>query len=221
MKGSVSRIVFGVLSCILMAMLGPVSAAIQGPGWFDVSTEPVDLDRARAYYQSRQAMNTGSRAASRPATESQSLIAAPQAAGASPFTDDIQSLARSLRHDPIKIYEFVRNHVQYAPYFGYLKGPGLTLLERSGNDFDQAALMIELLRASGHTANFVYGRMTIPNFWAVDQRDMQHWLGVGGIYPSVIASILASGGIPATLLARAPCCRSSPWKLPKRSPRKR
>ncbi len=36
-------------------------------------------------------------------------------------------------------------------YFGSKKGAQLTLLEKSGNDFDQAALLVALLRAQGYT----------------------------------------------------------------------
>lgn len=182
--------------CVLgTALLGNAQAAVQGPGWYNAAHDPVDPDRARAYYRSQQAPGN---ARPRSLVEgAESVLIQAQAARVSPFSDDIQNLARALQHDPRRIYEFVRNNIEYSPYFGYLKGPGLTLLERSGNDFDQAALTIELLRASGYTANFVYGQMSIPNFWAVDQRDMQHWLGVGGPFPSVIMDILGNGGIPA------------------------
>jgi transglutaminase-like putative cysteine protease len=67
-----------------------------------------------------------------------------------------------LENDPRRIYQFVRNHFTYVPYYGALKGPYLTLKERSGNDFDQAALLVELLRAAGYTANYQYGNMSIP-----------------------------------------------------------
>lgn len=114
------------------------------------------------------------------------------------MTPEIQELARALQHDPKLIYEFVRNHIQYVPYYGCLKGATLTLIERSGNDFDQAALMIALLRISGYTAQFVSGTMTIPNFGDADHYDMQHWLGVDAD-SSVISQVLGAGGIPASV----------------------
>ena len=119
-------------------------------------------------------------------------------ASAPEITDEIAALARALQHDPKLIYEYVCNHIDYVPYFGSLKGATLTLLELSGNDFDQASLMIALLRASGFTAQYVYGQMTIPSYNAGDNYDLQHWLGVDANY-SVISRVLASGGIPATV----------------------
>nr|NJM04298.1 hypothetical protein [Desulfobacula sp.] len=86
--------------------------------------------------------------------------------------------------------------MDYVPYYGSLKGAALTLLDGSGNDFDQASLTIALLRASGHTAQYVFGTMQIPNYGAADQKDMQHWLGVDA-NNTVIANVMANGGIPA------------------------
>ena len=114
------------------------------------------------------------------------------------ITPEIRELARSLQDDPKLIYEFVRNHIDYVPYYGALKGAALTLVERSGNDFDQATLMIALLRESGYSARYVYGEMTIPNHGAADDYDMKHWLGVDA-NSSVIGQVLANGGIPATV----------------------
>jgi RHS repeat-associated protein len=69
------------------------------------------------------------------------------------------------------------------------RGATLTLLDGSGNDFDQASLMIALLRASGYTAQYVYGQMTIPG----DQ--MANWLGTDQVW-QVVNGVVASGGIP-------------------------
>lgn len=73
------------------------------------------------------------------------------------ITPEIQNLAVGLRNDPVKIFEFVRNYIQYECYYGSKKGAHLTLMEGSGNDFDQCALLMALLRAAGHTATYEYG----------------------------------------------------------------
>jgi hypothetical protein len=52
-----------------------------------------------------------------------------------------------------------------------MKGATLTLLDGSGNDFDQASLLIALLRESGYTAKFVIGQQTISG------NDLANWLG--------------------------------------------
>ncbi len=43
-----------------------------------------------------------------------------------------------------------------------MKGAEWTLHERAGNDFDQANVLVELLRASGIPAYFVYGTVEMP-----------------------------------------------------------
>jgi 2-dehydro-3-deoxygluconokinase len=73
------------------------------------------------------------------------------------ITPEIQSLADGLRNDPLKIYEYVRNYIDYQCYYGSKKGAHLTLMEGSGNDMDQAALLVALLRAAGHSAGYTHG----------------------------------------------------------------
>ena len=101
---------------------------------------------------------------------------------------EIVELAHALQNDPKLIYDYVHNHIEYQPYFASMKGAVLTLLEQAGNDFDQASLMIELLRASGYTAQYVFGTITVPG------TQMVNWMGVNN--PRVIGKLLANGGIP-------------------------
>ncbi|MFA7062477.1 MAG: transglutaminase domain-containing protein, partial [Pedobacter sp.] len=150
-----------------------------GPGWLEVQGTPVTPQEADAHYQSLSTFSTQDIT-----TES-----------ATTTTPEITALARSLKNDPKLIYEYVRNNVDYVPYFGSLKGATLTYLDGSGNDFDQASLMISLLRASGITAQYVYGTMSIPASGDANQKDMQHWLGVDA-NSSVISTVLSNGGIP-------------------------
>jgi len=78
-------------------------------------------------------------------------------------TPDIQALARGLEHDPQKIFNYVRERIRYVHYFGAKKGAQLTLLEGSGNEFDQCALLISLLRAAGYTnAVYQFGGQKVP-----------------------------------------------------------
>jgi len=180
---------FIILSILLPILLTThVKAEVAGPGWFAVEAEPVSPEEAEAYFDSKRKGLTA---------QASSTITSLNASSTE-ITDEITALARALQHDPKLIYEFVRNNIDYVSYFGSLKGATLTLLERSGNDFDQASLMIALLRASGFTAQYVYGQMTIPSCNAGDNYDIQHWLGVDAD-SSVIARVLSSGGIPATV----------------------
>jgi len=120
-----------------------------------------------------------------------------QFAQAQGFDTEIQELARGLHNDPLRIYNYVRNRVDYIPYFGHLKGAKGTLLDLSGNDFDQAALLKELLAASGYQAEFAYGKMTMPAFGTPNNHDLAGWLGVASDV-SIIGQLTANAGIPIT-----------------------
>jgi len=43
------------------------------------------------------------------------------------FTQEIKDLAASLDYSPVKIYEWVRNNVEFVPYYGSLQGSQMTL----------------------------------------------------------------------------------------------
>ena len=93
------------------------------------------------------------------------------------ITPEIQALADGLQDDPLKIFNYVHDHIRYSLYFGSKKGANLTLLEKSGNDFDQCALLVALLRAAGYSnAGYQFGWMPIP-FDNPDgsHRDIHHW----------------------------------------------
>jgi len=88
------------------------------------------------------------------------------------FTDAIRQIAESLQHDPVKIYDYVKNNFTYQPYWGSLKGARGALAERSGNDADLASLLIALLRCSGYPARYAEAPMTI------DIERAKNWLGM-------------------------------------------
>jgi len=182
---------FGVLMLGLSLSGTSVYAADgpAGPGWLNVQGPSVTPEAAEAYYESVVQARGESIA---PATALPAV--------ATTVTPEISALARSLKNDPKLIYEYVRNNIEYVPYFGSLKGATLTYLDGSGNDFDQASLMVSLLRASGfdtQSAQYVYGTMSIPTANDPNQKDMQHWLGVAA-NNSVIAQLLGNGGIPGS-----------------------
>ncbi|MBI4691578.1 MAG: transglutaminase domain-containing protein, partial [Nitrospirae bacterium] len=109
------------------------------------------------------------------------------------FTPEITATAQELQNNPVKIYEYVRNNFEYEPYYGSLKGAQQTLLERAGNDFDQASFLIALLRASNIPARYVYGTVEIPI------EKLMNWVG-GVTDPNTAAQILATTGVPGKLL---------------------
>jgi RHS repeat-associated protein len=169
-----------------------------GPGWFNPQGQLVSPADAKAYYDSLAARNNASKGiVTRAINAIMDFLGLSTQGSEAIATPSISELARALKNDPTLIYEYVRNHVDYVPYYGSLKGATLTYLDGAGNDFDQASLMIALLRQSGYTADYVYGQMTIPAYGDPNQKDMQHWLCTDADN-TVIEQVLADGGIPAS-----------------------
>jgi hypothetical protein len=90
------------------------------------------------------------------------------------------------------MYEYVRNNFDYEPYYGSLKGAQQTLLEKAGNDFDLASLLIALFRVSNIPARYVYGTIEIP----IEQA--MNWVGVED--ERTCANLFASCGVPCTAM---------------------
>lgn len=151
------------------------------PGWHFIKAPLVSHEHAKAYYKSSAAGKT------KGAVHAQNTAAGLLTAD-SP-SPEINELARALFNDPQQIYVYIHNNIDYVPYFGSLKGATLTYLDGSGNDFDQASLMIALLRASGYTAEYVYCQVTIPG------AQVANWLGVDQNFDA-ISRVIAYGGIP-------------------------
>jgi len=101
---------------------------------------------------------------------------------------EIRALAAELGGDPLALYLRVRNGIELVPTWGSAQGSTLTLLARRGNAFDQASLLIALLRASGVPARPVVGTVEVP----VDAA--MAWLGVAT--PALAEELLAAGGVP-------------------------
>jgi len=105
------------------------------------------------------------------------------------FTPAIQAKVTELGHNPTKIYNWVRNNIEYVPTYGSIQGADMCLQTKQCNDFDTASLLIALLRASGIHARYVYGTVEIP----IDK--VKNW--AGGFTDSMAAlNLLASARIP-------------------------
>jgi hypothetical protein len=113
------------------------------------------------------------------------------------FTQDILAKAAELNHDPVKIYNWVRNNVEYVPTWGSIQGAQYCLETLQGNAFDTASLLIALLRASNIPARYVMGTVEIP----IDQ--VMNWVG-GFTDAQAALDFMASGGVPVTALRDAP-----------------
>jgi hypothetical protein len=106
------------------------------------------------------------------------------------ITPEIQELADGLLRDPKLVFDYVHNRIHYSHYFGVKKGAHLTMLEGSGNDFDQCALLVALLRASGYEAQYQIGSRK-AKYADASGNDIKHWLRLTASDPFELSS---SGG---------------------------
>lgn len=107
------------------------------------------------------------------------------------FTPEIQAKAAELEHNPVKIYNWVRNNIDFVPTYGSIQGANHCLLTRQCNDMDTASLLIALLRTSGIAARYVYGTIEVP------MHQVMNWVGGFTDEQSAI-NFIGSGGTPVT-----------------------
>lgn len=105
------------------------------------------------------------------------------------ITDAIIAKAEELENDPLKIYTWVRNNIEFIPSYGSIQGAEYTLQSGKGNAFDTASLTIALLRAANIPARYAYGTVEIPVEKAMN------WVG-GVEVPAAAQQLLGQGGIP-------------------------
>ncbi len=104
-----------------------------------------------------------------------------------PLSVPILLKAEALGYDAVAIYEFVRNEVAGEVYAGAMKGAEATLAQKSGNDVDQASLLVALLRASQVPARYVRGVIELP------LERIAAELGLGN--PDVVPEVLGRAGL--------------------------
>lgn len=109
------------------------------------------------------------------------------------LTPAIRTKAAALNYNPVEIYNWVRNTIEFLPTYGSIQGSDMTLMTGKGNAFDTASLTIALLRASDIYAKYVYGTVEIP----ADQ--VQNWVG-NVKTPEAAQSLMSQGGIPNVAL---------------------
>lgn len=109
------------------------------------------------------------------------------------ITEAIQQKALELNNDPVEIYNWVRNSVEFIPTYGSIQGADYTLETFRGNAFDTSSLLIALLRASNIPARYAYGTVSVP----VDK--VMNWVG-GVEVPAAAQQLLGQGGIPNVAL---------------------
>lgn len=112
------------------------------------------------------------------------------------LTPEIWAKALELGNNPVKIYEWVRNNIEFVPTWGSIQGAQMTMQTKQGNAFDTSSLLIALLRAAGIHAHYVTGTVELP----IDK--IMNW--AGGFSDAMAAlDFMSSGGIPTTALTAA------------------
>ncbi|NOZ26042.1 MAG: transglutaminase domain-containing protein, partial [Nitrospirae bacterium] len=60
------------------------------------------------------------------------------------FTEAIRAKAEELKVNPVRIYNWVRNNIEFVPTYGSIQGADMCLKTRQCNAFDTASLLIAL-----------------------------------------------------------------------------
>lgn len=108
-------------------------------------------------------------------------------------TERLTQLATELNHDPLAIYNYVYNTIEYVPAHGSIQGADYTLFSKRGGAIDQASLLVSLLRASNTPARYVYGSVE------VDISQSLNWVG-GVRNVEALQNLLGQGGVPNVLI---------------------
>lgn len=111
------------------------------------------------------------------------------------LTPAIRAKAAELGNHPVKIYNWVRNNIEFIPSYGSIQGADMTLQTGRGNAFDTSSLLIALLRAANIPARYAYGTVQLP------AEQVMNWVG-GVKAPEAALNLLGQGGIPSVGLTQ-------------------
>lgn len=108
-------------------------------------------------------------------------------------TQAIKDKAAELNYDPVQIYHWVLNNVDWLPTWGAMQDADVTLGSLKGNSFDISSLLIALLRASGIPSRYVHGAIDVA------EDKYRNWIG-GFNDIDAAGNFASSGGIPTTAI---------------------
>ena len=101
--------------------------------------------------------------------------------------------AAELNNDPVEIYNWVQNNIDYIPSYGSMQGSDYSLLHGKANAFDTSSLLIAMYRAANIPARFVYGSAVF------EKTQLMNW--VGGVKTwEAAANLFGMGGVPVTVI---------------------
>ena len=112
------------------------------------------------------------------------------------LTPEIRAKAKELGNNPVNIYNWVRNNIEWVPTAGAIQSAQDTLEKGRGNATDTASLLIALFRAANIPARYQWGTID------VGATEAQNWVG-GVTRPEAALQLMNQGGIAARGLASA------------------
>ncbi|MBL4539932.1 MAG: transglutaminase domain-containing protein [Oceanicaulis sp.] len=112
-------------------------------------------------------------------------------AAAAIVDERVLGLSRALRGEASRIDAYIRDQIALAPGFGLQRGAAGVVLDREGTAFDVADLFVQLVRAEGGQARYVYGTVALPVATVRDVYQIRHSVDV--------AEFFAASGIPASV----------------------
>lgn len=93
---------------------------------------------------------------------------------------------------PYEIYKYVKDTVDFKPYYGLRYGATGTFTCKVGNDYDTASLLIAMLKYRGFEARYVVGTVQIEIKEAINLTGVDNEQGA--------VDILSMLGIPTTVV---------------------
>lgn len=191
----------GTIDTGLAAPTRPVPPTESQPGkWVPLpKQESVDVDAARKYIEGRPLpTNVYDPAAAEqtpaPTVPGLKSLATGFAGNTVAGPASIVELSRALKSNVDLIYEWVFNNIENLPSFGIQKGGLGAIIDGLGNSFDQADLMIKLLRQAGYTANYQFGTLRMTGAQA------GAWLGTDPANVYAANNLLANSGVPTSVV---------------------
>jgi RHS repeat-associated protein len=107
------------------------------------------------------------------------------------------------------VFDYIRNSINVEFRFGLGKGGRGALIDQSGTPFDQAELMVKLLRAANVAASYQVGTITLTpqqfGAWTGFVNGLTQSTQTFSVNAQAACQFLADGGIPATVNGATSC----------------
>lgn len=167
-----------------LALLGLADNACAGPPAANlVSTPLVSPGTAWTFYGTGTTHTNGLAAWSQLPPEMEALA---RTLGKGRATPDVYSK---------NVFEYVRNNIETEFRFGLSKGGRGALIDQSGTPFDQAELMVKLLRSGGITASYKIGTITLT------AQQFGQWTGLFSTLNAATQAVTVDAASACKLLA--------------------